>query len=189
MNRWMRTASMLGVTLVAASCASHHPFPGNWTVPQQEPGSRCPDISGTYRNAGEAMDGKSGIRLMHRWFGNMNDFPVPPERWKDIGKISIQQNGQDDIRITGLSDVEPLFTKVLTKSAGDFTCRDGWIELEATTLQATSSAFVRTQETRGFARAGGYLIERSAADSFGMMLIVPVGGKGTYWYRYAGAGD
>ena len=186
MVRLASAMQVFAAALVCTSCASQHqPFPSNWAAPARGSGDHCPEISGVYRNEGETPDGKVANRLMSRWFQNAYDLPLPIESWKHVSKVSILQTGNDLIQISGLSSSAVLFSTSLSKSAGDFHCADGWVKVKGSNLVAVSSAFMKTKETRGFSKAGAYLVEMIEAESFGMMLIVPVGGSGTYWFRYA----
>ena len=190
MRRRSAAAALMGAALLLASCVSTHPpMPAGWNLPAAESGGRCPDLTGTYYNVEEHGEGKPGLRLMLRWHENQDDFPLPLAQWLDVDRVALRHEGEDALRVTGLAAGRPLFEKVLRKSAGDFACAGGWLQVKGTRLQSSSSAFVHTREQRGFARAGNDLLEKTEGESFGMMLILPVGGSFTEWHRYAAAAE
>lgn len=175
-------ALMLAATLLATSCASHQAFPDNWKRPELGEGDNCPDISGQYMNSGDSKY----IELKSHWFWKeLRKLQVPPGNWGGVRQISIRQEGADQLEVAAVSDGGTIYSKIMKKEDGDFSCHDGWLRIETSGSSGSSSAMFYSHIIRGFARADGYLIEKEEYDSFGMILIIPMTGSGTRWYRFS----
>ena len=178
-------AIMLTTTLLSTSCASHQAIPDNWKMPESVEGESCPDISGQYMNSGEALD-KKPVLLKFQWFWkDLGKYPVPLGKWREVHQISIRQEGTNQLEIAAVSDGGTIYSEILKKESGDFSCQDGWLRIKASTGGGVSSAMSFSHYIRGFAKADGYLIEKEAYNSFSMVLIIPITGSGTRWYRFS----
>jgi hypothetical protein len=178
-------AVMLTATLLATSCVTHQTIPDTWRIPQSAEGENCPDISGQYMNSGEASD-KKPIALKFQWFWkDLAKYPVPLGNWQEVRRISIRQDGTNQLEIAAVSDGGTIYSEIMKKESGDFSCQDGWLSIRASTGFGVSSAMSSTHYIRGFARGDGYLIEKEEYDGFSMVLVIPITGSGTRWYRFS----
>jgi len=75
--------------------------------------------------------------------------------------------------------------RILKKEGGDFSCQDGWLRITGSISSGTSGSMGHANYIRSFAKTDGHLIEREEYNSFGMILIIPVAGSGTRWYRFS----
>jgi hypothetical protein len=166
------------------SCASHQASPDNWKIPASVDGENCPDISGQYMNSGETSD-KKLIPLKFQWFWkDLGKYPVPLGNWRDVRKISIRQGGENQLEIAAVSDTGNIYSEIMKKERGDFSCQDGWLRIRASTSSGVSSAMSSTHYIRSFAKTDGYLIEKEEYNSFSLVVIIPITGSGTRWYRF-----
>jgi hypothetical protein len=184
----------IAVIVMTASCASHQTIPENWKLPASVEGEKCPDISGHYMDSGEAIDKKSHVYLQSHWFfGEYEKYSVPPGKWMEIRQILIRQEEANQLEIVAMSDSGTIEGKrILKKESGDFSCQDGWIRITGSISSGTSGSMGYANYIRSFAKTDGYLIEKEEYNSFGLILIIPIAGSGTRWYRFSrveGRGD
>ena len=183
--RHLYFAVMLTATLLAASCASHQVHSDNWIMPESVEGENCPDISGQYMNSGETSD-KKPVQLKFQWFWkDLGKYPVPLENWREVHQISIRQEGTNQLEIAAVSDGGTIYSEIMKKESDDFSCQDGWLRIQASTGFGVSSAMSSSHYIRSFAKADGYLIEKEEYNSFSLVLIIPITGSGTRWYRFS----
>ena len=184
----------MAVIVLTASCASHQTIPENWKLPASVEGEKCPDISGHYMYSGEAIDKNSHIYMQSQWFfGDYEKYSVPPGKWSEIRKVSIRQEGTNQLEIVAMSDSGTIEGKrILKKESGDFSCKDGWIRITGSISSGTTGSMGYANYIRSFAKTDGYLIEKEEYGSFGVISIIPIAGSGTRWYRFSrveGRGD
>lgn len=134
------------------------------------------------------MNGGTTIYLQNQWFfGDYNEkYSVPPGKWMDIRQIQIRQDDENHLEIVAMSDngiIEG--RRLMKKESGDFSCQDGWIRVKGSTGFATTGGGEHTDHILSFAKTDGYLIEKDEYNSFGMILIIPMAGSGTRWYRFS----
>jgi hypothetical protein len=176
-------AVILMTASLTTSCASHQAIPDNWKMPELVEGENCPDISGQYINLGEASD-KKPVPLKFQWFWkDLSKYPVPLESWREVRQISIRQVA-DQLEIVAVSDGGTIYSEIMKKESGDYSCQDGWLRIKASISGGVSSAMSSAHYIRGFAIADGYLIEKEEYSSFSLVLIIPITGSGTRWYRF-----
>jgi hypothetical protein len=177
----------IAVIVMTASCASHQTIPENWKLPASVGGEKCPDISGHYMNSGEAIDKKSHVYLHSHWFfGEYEKYSVPPGKWMEIRQVLIRQEEANQLEIVAMSDSGTIEgRRILEKENGEFSCQDGWIRITGSIRSGTSGSMGFANHIRSFANTGGYLIEKEEYDSFGLILIIPIAGSGTRWYRFS----
>jgi hypothetical protein len=180
---------------MTASCVSHQTIPENWKLPASVQGEKCPDISGRYMYLGESIDKKPHIYLQNQWFfGDYKKYySVPPGKWMEIRRILIRQEEANQLEIVAISDSGIIEGKrILKKELGDFSCQDGWIKIMGSVTSGTTGSFGYANYIRSFTKTDGYLIEKEEYNSFGLILIIPLAGSGTRWYRFSqveGRGD
>jgi hypothetical protein len=184
----------IAVIVLTASCASHQTIPENWKLPAPVEGEKCPDISGHYMASGEAIDKKSHVYLQSHWFfGEYEKYSVPPGKWMEIRQVSIRQEEANQLEIVAMSDSGTIEgRRILKKESGDYSCQDGWLRITGSESSGTSSSMGHADYIRSFAKTDGYLMEREEYNSFGLILIIPIAGSGTRWYRFSrvtGRGD
>ena len=185
MNRSCLAVIVVVMTTLTASCASHQGFPANWTLPEPASGEDCPNISGRYVNSGETISGNDSVALRFQWFWkDLSKYPVPLGMWRNVSEISLQQEGQNHLSITAWAEGKVLYSETLSKYADGFVCEEGWLKIRASSGGGTSGGMWTSHWVRGFSNAGGHLLEKEEYEGFAMLLVIPIVGSGTRWYRF-----
>jgi hypothetical protein len=177
-------AIILITASLATSCASHQAIPDNWKLPKLVEGENCPDISGQYMNSGEASDKKPVPLKFQLFWKDLSKYPVPLESWREVRQISIRQETTNQLEVVAVSDGGTIYSEIMKKESGDYSCQDGWLRIKASISGGVSGAMSSTHYIRGFAKADGHLIEKEEYNSFSLVVIIPITGSGARWYRF-----
>jgi len=163
-------------SLFFTSCVIHQDYPSGWDSLIRVEKNKCPDIAGTYIDLGEVAEGKyprSFSRLL---------FPNEP-----IGGTHVQIMQHDETMEVSVWSWGNLVRKRLySKANKEYSCSSEGIEIpfkegyggEGFELGMGWGKLCLTKS------ADGSLIMNKKGSAAGVVLIIPVVGYGSGWYRF-----
>jgi len=164
---------LLAVTL--GGCVWTQPLPDAWPDVSSAEGATCDWINGVYYDKGESgTSNKPSLSRMLDW----SEEKASPET------LSITYVSGASLVVVGGSDASS-FSHVPPSS--QFSCVDG-------TLRISRSVGINREGVLGYENvthllypANGFLIVKSTTSGVGIVLLIPVVGSYTYYYRFARA--
>lgn len=138
-------------------------------------------------NAGEAVNKKSHISLVPYWFSDgYEKYVVSPGKWMLVKKIRIKQENEDQLEILAVAEDGTIEgRRIIKKGVSGFSCQDGWIKIAGSMTSGTTGSIGYADYIWYFTRDGGHLVVKEEYKSFGLILIIPIAGSGTRWYRFS----
>ncbi|HET8731188.1 MAG TPA: hypothetical protein VFM34_08785 [Moraxellaceae bacterium] len=168
---------------MTASCITQQQSAGNWLMPSALPEGTCPDLAGRYMNVGQSPDARRHSYLSCELFSPKSGTCAAKEG-KRVSHVSIEKTGAT-WQIAGTGSETPAVSGSLTLKEGDYECKDGWLTVKSSGTKGHSSSGLEFSTTsRSFTVSKGYLLERRHTEGLLMILVVPVKGSSTHWYRY-----
>lgn len=159
------------------SCVIHQAYPSGWGSLIRVEENKCPDMAGTYMNVGELADGKPYYRALTRFL-----FPNEP-----VGGTHVQFIQQDDTLEVSVWNWENLVRKkAYSKTNKEYSCSSEGIEIPYKEVYA-GEAFelgMGWDKLYLIKSADGTLIANKKGYGVGVVIIIPVVGYGSRWYRF-----
>ena len=163
--------SILFLCILCSACVSNEEYPNDWP-PIVVGNTECPDISGTYEDAGRYASTNeysfaSGSRLTDYVYRNSaGAFPI-------LVYVVIAQSDTDEMRTTIHSEHKVYDTRTLSRELGHFVCEDGKIWITQTEWGAHVLAVGRVKDRIGLTKAeDGSLIGEMQSSGAGVALFV-----------------
>lgn len=175
--------AIVELSLLLTSCAMHNQYPSSWGGLITVEENKCTDISGIYRNTGEKEKGVSEYKLS-KILGFKDE----------IGEthVKITQLKDDTFEISGWDTVGDEQKLVYKKSYPErkYSCTPEGVKASSHTestfvpeglgaFGTMTGSFYLTKNT------DGDLVVKDTGTVIGLsMLIIPMIGAGTDWYRF-----
>ncbi len=173
--------------LGVSGCVNRY-YPDEWPEQARNTASVCPDLNGAYKNSGITDDGGS-IFLASLFFPLSSFDPLMINY--ELGAIShftIEYQDNSSWRISAWVEDELYNERFL--SADDLPCREGRIVLNDRSWHLDGVppflpvVYFSSINRHLFLTSDGSLVVENHEVSTGTMLILPVGIKALYWYRF-----
>ena len=103
---------------------------------------------------------------------------------KQARQVSIENEGST-WRITAIGGEDTSGPVSLSLNKGDYQCKDGWLTIKSRGVRGfASSGAAFSTTSRSFSLSHGHLLERKKTRGVVFLLIAPIAGSTTLWYRY-----
>ena len=207
-RRWLGCRDIrkgLAMTLLPFTISSgcvivdHDPYPENWSPVSIEAGE-CPDIAGTYENAGGESDGVqfcdacADLPNPSQCYSNCMYSPVRHlssiffnTALPDDGSIFLERLGRGKLRVH-FDDLNSIHqSRTLSHDDGDYQCDDGmiWIQIRAVTETDIGSVIVVSRKVGLRKAEDGSLVGEYHEKGRGVVFIgVPAFGSGRKYIRW-----
>jgi hypothetical protein len=163
--------------LALAGCVSHHPYPESWPATLLPLTQGCGHFEGTYGDRGESPGLRDRPSLTLEIFGTSSG-------WGRATRVSFSLPKSEVLKVTVWEGTTELFTRTLSSRTGDFTCQAG--RLVVHDRRAVGGAGVMGYEmlTLTLNATDEYLLAQRKDSGVSLVLIFPVAGSTTRWYRF-----
>jgi hypothetical protein len=161
--------------LFLTSCTSYQKYPSEWAelvLPQDE---RCPVISGTYVNLGEAAKGQGAF------LSTLFDFE---ERPSTIAQVRITELDNDKLEISASHDQKLVSRKTYSRRNGEYSCSAKGIEIPIGKIEKAVSAGEGAVLYLTKSADGALVIEKKSSVGGYSLLYIPMIGSTYEWYRF-----
>jgi hypothetical protein len=171
----------------STSCVWHPRYPGAWAPRERVAPGLCPDVAGTYEDAGESASKSPEPRRLSSILLIGHPVQAP-----SATTVELRQPDADTLEVLARDGPEVIAQRVFSRAAGGFSWNSKRLRL---------SYGLRGIAGEGFALGGcwlriylarnsdGWLVVRHRAEEAGLVYIIPVLGSTSGWCRFPPAGD
>lgn len=172
----MRQRIILFLTLAStllAGCVSTQSLPPTWGAPPLAAGGTCDWLNGDFTDEGQS-DGNYKPSLLLTLGGKRVSHGTTRMLYVAGAMLKL---GTDE---TGSS--------ALTFATADFRCADGVLTLKRSVGHSRDGVLGHEQFNHVLYESNGYLVIKTTSSAMGMLLLIPVAGSDTYFYRFKRVG-
>jgi hypothetical protein len=179
----------MAIALLGAlpSCVSRIQSAGDWPLPTALVDDVCPDISGNFDNVGQSP-GNGGVSYLWCELSQSSSSACSITQARQVDRISIDK-AESVLRVSAHT-VEGSVSSSIALNDTSYQCKGGWLTIVNSSAKGYSSSAAEFSTTsRSFALTPGYLLERRETEGVLLVLVLPMAGKSTSWFRYPVVGD
>lgn len=172
-------------TVLGPGCSYHAEYPAHWPEIAAAGSELCPELAGTYRNAGERWAGKGSSPQYQPPYLSSYFFTDAATAAK-AGVIVLSEPEDGRLRIEAGNN-GGAFMWAEKYRGSDYNCEDGWLTVSETRSVAENvSGWERTVYWIRKASDGSLIVQIRSSGA-GVVFVVPVAGSTTEWVRFAPA--
>jgi hypothetical protein len=167
---------------LGAGCSYHAEYPAHWPEIAAAGSELCPELAGTYRNAGERWAGEGcSPQYLPPYLSSYFFTDAATAAKAEVIVLSAPEDGR--LRVEAENNGSA-FMWVEKYRGSDYSCVDGWLTVSETRSVAENvSGWERT--VYGMRRASdGSLIVQIRSSGAGVVFVVLVAGSATEWVRF-----
>lgn len=169
-------------TALAAGCSYHAEYPAHWPEIAAAGSELCPELAGTYRNAGERWAGEGSSPQYQPPYLAGYFFTDAAAAAKAEG-IVLSEPADGRLRIEAKTDGGVLMAVDKYRDS-DYRCMEGWLAVSETRSMAENvSGWERIVYLMRRASDGSLIVQIRSSGA-GLVFVVPVAGSSTEWVRF-----
>lgn len=159
-------------------CSGSDPYPDEWGITEKFNNPEKIDISGKYQNHGVCSDKDSQFVNLMRFMVENYDAAC--------NTVTIKKKNNKTIVFTFWKDDSQLCKMVFREKDGTIEYTEEGIEISgATSTRAEGQGVARTWRSLVLTKAiDGSLVVREDQDGFGLLMVIPLFGTYTGWYKF-----
>ena len=166
------------VVMACVGCVSVQSYPESWAPRTLGGTGACPDLTGTYSDAGEVPSGKTQVSLA-RWL--FNDAPNATEPETVVMRLA--QN-DSELQIQVLEGSTVLFERSLRSDRNELSCDGGLLMIPRSKGTNREGVVSYQSGSIELSRSESTLIAKSSGGGAGVMLLIPVVFYGSNYARF-----
>ncbi len=173
---------VLVVVLVAPGCSSHGVYPVEWGGLSPASGNSCPPLAGVFQNAGERAVPEGGSPQYSPPFFSSFFFTDTAAAAR-AKRVRITGDANAELTVELLGEDASLEPRILQRQ-DDYRCEDGWLLLESSRWMAENVSGFESMTYRFRKTYEGAMVVQVNSSGVAVVLVVPVAGSSTEWYRF-----